>query len=561
MKRLSIAQLFFLINTFIGTFISIIIILVYLSFVSRESFRNKQELLLKKSELVQHLKLNIESFISVARRFVSYREANLFEQLKQQFNTASQAPDTLQKIIKQISNLPLISEEKALFKEISQNADSLLVYTFQVTSYHNQLIAERDANRDPALMTNLNVKLEIARLQLFSNEFIQNKEKLIVQIENFESKLKKRLANELSVSQRWYELYALLEVVLGAITILLTFLSFYIVRVKVTKPIQILQKAIHESEQSLEPLKIEIPKQSQDEIGKLAVAFQNMDVSIRNKEKKILSKNKKLVSNLAYLRKQTNELNIQQWIAKGINHFTPSLKASYASSKQLSTDILSNLLEYTNLRQGILYLFDENTNSLVLIASFGTVLEEHIPNNITLGNSLVGICAQSLGTFYFENIENDHLIQWQTKHSEEPLTFQLVTALKVRKSLIGVLEILHHQPFEKKHFQFFDEISEIIALTIERHQNDAQKTTLLEKLHISNEELRKREEELSQNTEELQAVNENLERIVAERTQFIREQNKIIEAKNKEILEQFEDLALKQKELGAAYRQLKAQEE
>jgi len=205
-----------------------------------------------------------------------------------------------------------------------------------------------------------------------------------------------------------------------------------------------------------------------------------------------------------------NEEKIRAWVNDGISHFASFLRSHSKNLTEFSNELIKELVDYTKMEIGGIYLFIQNRrkkNVLKLIASYAYDRNKYIDIELQEREGLPGTCAAEKATIYLEKIPNDY-ISIATGIGTTPPKSLILIPLKVESRVIGVLELASLEKLDSYKINFFEKLSENIALTIASVQINEKTDKLLTQLQTNSDELRSQEEELRQNLEELEATQE-----------------------------------------------------
>lgn len=259
-----------------------------------------------------------------------------------------------------------------------------------------------------------------------------------------------------------------------------------------------------------------------DEIGLSLIAMRKSLVESANLEKK---------------RKEDEEK--QNYITNGIAKFSTLLRSNSDNMKQMSLNLLSNLIEYVGAVQGALYVANKSDNNDVyyeLISAIAYEREKSLDIKYKVGESLVGRCAYEKLPIFMTDVPNNYLNIGSGLGDTNPQCIILVPAI-FENEVLAVIELASFTKFEKHIITFIEKLSDDIASVIASVSNSEQTRKLLEESKKNSEEMAAQEEELRQNLEELQATQEEMlrkEEKLQELAAKLKEQEQIMQAKLKD---------------------------
>lgn len=213
--------------------------------------------------------------------------------------------------------------------------------------------------------------------------------------------------------------------------------------------------------------------------------------------------------NLLKNRKSEEE---QNWIAEG-KELVANILRLKNDLDELSYEVLVQLIRYIKAVQGALYVYNEETTTLVNFASYAFNRKKYLNQEFRIGQGLIGQCAYEMDIIYRTEIPDDYMTITSGILGDRKPQSVLIVPLITDEKLQGVIEFASlddHIP--ELTIRYLRELAEIIARTIfnlnvnkktERLLQEAQKMTL---------ELRENEEQLRQNAEEMRLTHEELEK-------------------------------------------------
>lgn len=214
--------------------------------------------------------------------------------------------------------------------------------------------------------------------------------------------------------------------------------------------------------------------------------------------------------NLASVKIRDEQRN---WASDGLAKFVTILQAT-KNLKDLSNDIIINLVRIVHANQGSVFLFQKNDSDqgmLVMQACYAYNRSKHLTREIAPGEGLIGQAFLEKETIYLKDVP-DHFVKITSGLGESNPKNILIVPLKMNETIVGIIEIASFRLFEKHEIDFVEKISESIAHTITSFQIAENTRKLLDESQAHAEQMRAQEEELRQNQEELQATQEEISR-------------------------------------------------
>jgi methyl-accepting chemotaxis protein len=245
------------------------------------------------------------------------------------------------------------------------------------------------------------------------------------------------------------------------------------------------------------------------ENGNLDVEFNfNQD---QNKEQNILAES--LISMRDQMRKIAEQEKQRNWVNEGMARFVEILRNNSSNIKDLSENILVNLIKYLGANQGYLFVCTEEGNQkfLDLAACYAYNRKKHISKRINIGEGLVGQAYLEQDSIYMTSIPPDYVNITSGIGQALPRNIVIVP-LKINDIVYGVVEMASFQKIEKFQIEFLEKLGESIASTLANAKVTENTQKLLNEARLMAEQLRAQEEEVRQNMEELSATQEELSR-------------------------------------------------
>lgn len=213
----------------------------------------------------------------------------------------------------------------------------------------------------------------------------------------------------------------------------------------------------------------------------------------------------------------------RRWANEGLALFSDVLRLSHDNIKELSFDIMINLINYLKANQGGLFLKNDEDKTDIyfeLIATYAFDRRKYNTKKIELGEGLVGTCAIEKKTTYLTDVPDNYIKITSGLGGSNPKSL-LIVPLKIEEEVLGVIEIASFNKFENYEIEFVEKIGQSIASTLSSVKVNERTSELLEKTQQQAEEMAAQEEEMRQNMEELQATQEEAARKSAEMESFI----------------------------------------
>jgi len=356
----------------------------------------------------------------------------------------------------------------------------------------------------------------------------------------------------------------------------------YLVSRRILKPIADLREAT--SMMASGATGVQVTKDSNDEIGDLADAFNQMvessnevirqanTIARGDYSAEISHRSDQDTLGLALsqmtesLRRASEENERERWLKTGQAELSDRMRGEQALPT-LSKNIVTYLAKYLGAQVGLIYLAD-NDGTLHLTGSYAYTRRKHLATEVKPGEGLVGQAALEKECILLSEVPEDYILVNSGLGETAPRNI-LVMPVLLEGHVKGVLELGSIQPFTNIQLDLLNLVAENISITINSAQDRQKMGELLsetqrqseqlyqqqEEMKATNEELQEQtqalkqsEEELKCQSEELQASNEELE----EKSEYLTRQKSDIEKKNAEIQIAKQDLEAKARDLEVA---------
>ncbi|MDJ1506382.1 GAF domain-containing protein [Xanthocytophaga agilis] len=218
----------------------------------------------------------------------------------------------------------------------------------------------------------------------------------------------------------------------------------------------------------------------------------------------------KMRDNLASMKREELKRN---WATEGLAKFVEILRM-HENIKDLSNEIVKNLVQTLNATQGALFLLNTEKSQepiLEMTGCYAYKRTKHLTHEIAVGQGLVGQTYLEKETLYLKEIPEDFVRITSGLGDANPRNILLVP-LKVNNDTIGIVELASFHEFEKHEIAFVEKLGENIAHTVIAFRINQHTKVLLKESQEQAERMRSQEEELRQNQEELQATQEEISR-------------------------------------------------
>ncbi len=207
---------------------------------------------------------------------------------------------------------------------------------------------------------------------------------------------------------------------------------------------------------------------------------------------------------------RSKENTQRTWASQGVALFSDIQRKHSDNLDELTFDIISNMVQYTNSNQGGIFIVNDNDKDNVFLemtACYAYDRQKFLTRRIEVGEGLVGRCYQEQEKIFLTEIP-DNYIKISSGLGEEKPKCLLLVPLAYNDNVFGIMEIASFNIYEEFEIEFMERIGENIAATISSVKSNIQTQELLEQSQQQAEEMSAQEEEMRQNMEELRATQE-----------------------------------------------------
>ncbi len=205
------------------------------------------------------------------------------------------------------------------------------------------------------------------------------------------------------------------------------------------------------------------------------------------------------------------EENLQRtWASQGVALFSDIQRNHSDNINELTFEIISNMVQYTNSNQGGIFIVNDNDREnifLEMTACYAYDRQKFLKRKIEIGEGLVGRCYQEHEKIFLTDIPQNY-IKISSGLGEESPKCLLLVPLAYNDNIYGIMEIASFNIYKEYEIEFMERIGESIAATISSVKANVQTQMLLEQSQQQAEEMSAQEEEMRQNMEELRATQE-----------------------------------------------------
>ncbi|MBX2840574.1 MAG: PAS domain S-box protein [Flammeovirgaceae bacterium] len=273
-------------------------------------------------------------------------------------------------------------------------------------------------------------------------------------------------------------------------------------------------------------------KSSNDEIGEMAYAVQDLVSSLKNtadfahqigegnynadftpmSEDDLLGN--ALVTMSESIRESEKKDKERNWIVGGIAEISQLLRL-HNNLEDLGDEITGYMVEKIGAIQGAFYTLnneDSNEPLFEIKSSYAYGKKKYLKASFKVAEGLVGQCAAEQEVILRTEIPHDYVTISSGLIGDQRPSCLLLVPLITDEKIYGIMEFAGFDKFNKTQISFVEEISVIIARTIFNIKVNEKTVNLLQESQKMSEELQLQQEILRQNAEEMEATQEELKR-------------------------------------------------
>lgn len=365
-------------------------------------------------------------------------------------------------------------------------------------------------------------------------EFIEaNFNAIIYSLNKMESTSKDYIVNVINQSQELNKASIIKSIIIFVVGLIISIIITLLISSMIIKPIEKLKTITFQlAKGELPEIKLQIYN---DEIGEMNVAINSLLEGLRETSNfayeigkgnfehhySPLSEKDVLGNSLLDMRKslqlaeqeenkrKTEDLQ-RSWTTEGLAQFGEILRHHTENIKELSNDIIINLVKYLNANQGGIFILNDSNQQdihLELLASYAYNRKKYISKKIKIGEGLVGAVALEKYTIYMTDVPNEYIEIESGIGSANPRSI-LIVPLKIEEEILGVIEIASFNELQKHEINLVERIAESIASTLSTARINTRTAELLEQSKKQAQEMHEQEVAMRKTIEELRSSQE-----------------------------------------------------
>jgi len=195
----------------------------------------------------------------------------------------------------------------------------------------------------------------------------------------------------------------------------------------------------------------------------------------------------------------------RSWTTEGLAQFAEILRHHTENIKELSNDIIINLVKYLKANQGGIFILNDSNKKdvhLELLAAYAYNRKKYLQKRINIGEGLIGSVAIEKYTIYMTDVPNEYIEIESGIGSSNPRCI-LIVPLKIEEEILGVIEMASFNEMQKYEINLVEKIAESIATTLSTARINTRTAELLEQSKKQAQEMQEQEEEMRQTIEQM----------------------------------------------------------
>lgn len=200
----------------------------------------------------------------------------------------------------------------------------------------------------------------------------------------------------------------------------------------------------------------------------------------------------------------------RSWANEGLALFR-EIMGAHTEIKPMCEELISTLVKYVGANQGGVFVLNAE-NKLELTACYAFERKKYLTRTVDPGEGLIGQCFVERQRIYMTKVPDQYITITSGLGAANPNSI-LILPLKLKDTIVGVLELASFKPYPNHRLDFIDKAAEALAQSISSIQVSEDTKNLLGKSLQREQELKDQEERVRQNMEELYVTQEDMRKI------------------------------------------------
>lgn len=208
------------------------------------------------------------------------------------------------------------------------------------------------------------------------------------------------------------------------------------------------------------------------------------------------------------------EDKIQDWKFEGAARIHEAVRKENTSIKQLCDAVLQEIIGYTQLIQGGLFVISDDQQGeryVELVSCVAYNRQKMMAKRMSLDEGMIGRCIYEKAPIILTEMPQDYLSITSGLGDRRP-DFLAIIPLVNNDEVEGAIEVASFTQLEPHVLEYLEKAAESLASAIANVSINERTQRLLDQSKLYSEEMAAQEEELRQNMEEMQAAQEEMHR-------------------------------------------------
>ena len=209
----------------------------------------------------------------------------------------------------------------------------------------------------------------------------------------------------------------------------------------------------------------------------------------------------------------------RNWSNEGLATFR-QIMSSHVQIKGLCEEVIGKLVKYIGAAQGGIFISNQD-HQLELTSCYAYERKKYLQKTILPGEGLAGQCYLEGHRIYMTKVPDQYVNITSGLGAANPHCL-IILPLKLKETIVGVLELASFKPFKPFQLDFLDKVSEALAQSIDTIRTTEQTKELLNQSLRKEQEMRDQEERMKQSLEELYVTQEDMRKMNLEMEEILK---------------------------------------
>jgi two-component system, sensor histidine kinase and response regulator len=191
---------------------------------------------------------------------------------------------------------------------------------------------------------------------------------------------------------------------------------------------------------------------------------------------------------ISILQKEAQQMEAQRWIKSNLAGISAELQLQTDFSG-LANKFLAQIAPLLKIRQGVLYIYEEQQNRLRLLGSYARERDENDRQYIAPGEGLLGQCALDRTAIVFNDAPPGYIRIASALGDASPRSIA-VLPIAHGDRFLGVMELASLDPLTTEQMALLNEAMPILAMSLEILERNVRTQQLLDEVAVAEERSR-----------------------------------------------------------------------